>query len=189
MGGGETVLIAEARVATDRSSRYLVQLCRHVNLVARANPQMQAHVEWSDDSGVIRFGWGRCTLRAEPGVLTLRAEATDEASLHQLEQRVARRLEQVGRRDRLTVTWAAPQPGGEEPPTQPPGAAEDTRDTHMTDQPRRPDPSDDSWLRYDDESSTGIPHWVKVVGIIVALVALLVVIMLLVGGGHSPRRH
>jgi hypothetical protein len=69
------MLIAEARVATERSSRYLVQLCRHVNLVARANPQMQAHVEWSDDRGVISFGRGRCTLRADPGVLTLHAEA------------------------------------------------------------------------------------------------------------------
>ncbi len=58
----------------------------------------------------------------------------------------------------------------------------------MTDRPRRPEPSD-SWMRYDDESSTGIPRWVKVIGIILAVVALLAVIMLLVGGGHSPRRH
>ena len=105
------MLIAEARVETERSSRYLVQLCRHVDLVAQAHPQMQAHVEWSDDRGVISFGWGRCTLRAEPGVLILRAEAPDEESLHQLEQRVADRLEQVGRRDHLTVTWPAPRDG------------------------------------------------------------------------------
>jgi hypothetical protein len=44
-------------------------------------------------------------------------------------------------------------------------------------------------MRYEDESSTRIPRWVKVVGIILAVVALLAVIMLLVGGGHSPRRH
>jgi hypothetical protein len=114
------MLIAEATVETERSSRYLVQLCRHVDLVAQAHPQMQAHVEWSDDRGVISFGWGRCTLRAEPGVLTLRAEAPDEESLHQLEQRVADRLEQVGRRDHLTVTWAAPQDGDGQLPSQPP---------------------------------------------------------------------
>jgi len=59
----------------------------------------------------------------------------------------------------------------------------------MTDRPRRPESSDDRWMRYEDESSTGIPRWLKVVGIILAVVALLVVIMLLVGGGHSPRRH
>lgn len=97
--------IAEARVATDRSSRYLVQLCQHVNLAAQAHPQMRAHAEWSDDQGLISFGSRRCALRADPGGLTLRAEAPDEKGLHELEQRVADRLLQVGRRDHLTVTW------------------------------------------------------------------------------------
>ena len=123
------MLIAEARVATERSRRYLVQLCRHVNLVAQTHPQMQAHVEWSDNRGVISFGLGRCTLHADPGVLTLRAEAPDEESLHQLEQRVADRLEQVGRRDRLTVTWTPPQGAGERLPRRPPGATEDNERT------------------------------------------------------------
>jgi hypothetical protein len=121
------MLVAEARVATERSRRYLVQLCRHVDFVAKANPQMQAHVEWSDNSGVISFGWGRCTLRADPGVLSLRAEAPDEESLQQLEQRVADRLEQVGRRDRLTVTWTPPEGAGEQPSRQLPGATKDMR--------------------------------------------------------------
>ena len=106
------MLIAEASVATERSGRYLVQLCRHVTKVGRAHPQLQAHVEWSDDRGVISFEWGRCTLRADPGVLTLRAEAPDEESLQRLERRVADRLEQVGRRDRLTVTWTPPRGAG-----------------------------------------------------------------------------
>jgi hypothetical protein len=118
------VLIAEASVATERSSRYLVQLCRHVSLAAQAHPQMQAQVEWSGDRGVISFLWGRCSLRADPGVLALRAEAPDEESLHQIEQRVADRLEQVGRRDRLTVMWTPPRGAGEEP-TRPTGVAED----------------------------------------------------------------
>ena len=113
------MLIAEATVATDRASRYLVQLCRHVKLAAQRNPLMQAHVEWSDDRGLISFGWGQCTLRADPGVLTLRAEAPDREGLHQLEQRVAARLEQVGRRDRLMVTWAPPQRVGERLPSSP----------------------------------------------------------------------
>jgi hypothetical protein len=118
------MLTAEARVNTERSTRYLVQLCRHVHLVAQRHPQLQAHVEWSDDRGVISFGWGRCTLRADPGVLTLRAEAPDEERLHQLQQRVADRLEQVGRRDRLTVTWTPPRGAGAQPPSQPVGATE-----------------------------------------------------------------
>lgn len=127
------MLIAEASVVTERSSRYLVQLCRHLNLVAKTHPQMQAHVEWSDDRGVISLRSGRCTLRAEPGVLTLRAEAADEESLHQLEQRVADRIEQVGRRDRLTVTWTQLRGVGEQLPGQPSGA-EDQQKTNRRDQ-------------------------------------------------------
>jgi len=122
------MLIAQARVATERSSRYLVQLCRHLNLVAQKHPQMQAHVEWSDDRGVISFGWGRCTLRADPGVLTLCAEAPDEEGLHQLERRVADRLEQVGRRDHLTVTWTPPKGAAEQLPRTPQGATEENAD-------------------------------------------------------------
>jgi hypothetical protein len=99
------MLIAEALVETERSSRYLVQLCQHLDKVGRAQPQMQAHVEWSDDRAVVGFDGGRCTLRALPGVLTLRAEARDQDTLHRLQQRIADRLKQVGRRDHLTVTW------------------------------------------------------------------------------------
>jgi hypothetical protein len=107
------MLIAEARVETERSSRYLVQLCRHVDKAAQVRPQMQAHVEWSDDRGVISFSWGRCTLQAAPGLLTLRAEASDEEGLRRIENRVADRLERFGRRDQLTVTWTPPH-GAEE---------------------------------------------------------------------------
>jgi hypothetical protein len=113
------MLIAEARVETERSSRYLAQLCRHVNKASQASPQMQAHVEWSDDRGEISFGWGRCTLRADPGVLTLRAEAPDEESLRRLQDRVSERLQRFGRRDNLTVTWTTPHGVSKPPPTQP----------------------------------------------------------------------
>ena len=110
------MLIAEASVETERSGRYLVQLCQHVDAITQRHPQMRAHVEWSDDHGLIDFGWARCALRAEPGVLWLRAEAPDEDSLHQIERQVAERLEQVGRRDRLTVAWAAAHGAAEQPP-------------------------------------------------------------------------
>lgn len=42
------------------------------------------------------------------------------------------------------------------------------------------------------ERETGIPRWVKVLGIIAAVVALLMVAMMLLlndGGGHGPARH
>ena len=122
------MLVAEARVDTERAGRYLVQLCQHVHLVAQQNPQMQAHAEWSDDRGMISFGRGRCTLRAEPGGLSLRAEAPDADTLRQLQQRIAGRLEQVGRRDGLTVTWAPPHSAAgqfPDPAEDPKGHADD----------------------------------------------------------------
>ena len=37
---------------------------------------------------------------------------------------------------------------------------------------------------------TGMPRWVKVLGIVVAVVVLLVVALMFVGGGeHGPGRH
>jgi hypothetical protein len=119
--------IAEALVETDRASRYLVQLCQHANQMGQHHwprarggghvPPTVEHVESSDTHGVISFGEGRCVLQAAAGVLTLRAEAADKDSLRKLQDRIAHRLETMGRRDQLTVTWhssdvAAAAPGG-----------------------------------------------------------------------------
>ena len=111
------MLTAEACVETDRCSRYLDQLCRHVSKVAEVHPQMQARVEWSDEQGEITFAWGgRCSLGAERGFLSLRAEAPDEDSLRRVQDRLTERLERFWRRDQVTVTWtslhgaAEPQP-------------------------------------------------------------------------------
>jgi hypothetical protein len=42
----------------------------------------------------------------------------------------------------------------------------------------------------DRGSHPGMPRWVKVAGIILAvLVLLLIVVLLISGGGHGPRRH
>lgn len=43
----------------------------------------------------------------------------------------------------------------------------------------------------DREKTTGVPRWVKVLLIVVAIVALLIVAMLLlgIGGEHGPSRH
>lgn len=110
---------SEAHVQTERPSRYLVQLCRHVDQMGRnlfhrprshftgaahAPPEVQ-HVEWSETHGTVTFGWGRCTMQTAPDLLTLRAEATDEENLRRIQDLVAGRLERIGRRDHLTVIW------------------------------------------------------------------------------------
>jgi hypothetical protein len=57
--------------------------------------------------GTIDFGWGRCTLRATAGTLTLYAEAGDPQRLQQIQDGISARLQRIGRRDQLTVTWTA----------------------------------------------------------------------------------
>jgi hypothetical protein len=118
---------AEAHVKTDDPSRYLTQLCRHAQQVHRVRhrphnhggdgqPPKVQHVECSETSGIISFGWGQCTMQATPGTLTLRAEASDEESLQRVQDIVARDIERFGKRNQLTVSWqraSAPsaQPG------------------------------------------------------------------------------
>jgi hypothetical protein len=62
-------------------------------------------------------------------------------------------------------------------------------EAHMADPPRSPDTGDHPDVAPDRGSTTGTPRWVKVFGIIAAVLVLLVVIMLLTGGNHGPSRH
>lgn len=113
------MLTAEARVATDRASRYLTQLCQHLGrmrsnhgpfLHARHQPPTVQNVEWNGSSGEMRFENGQCTLEAHTDALVLRLTAIDEASLHALQQAITHRIATIGRRENLTVQWV---PSGE----------------------------------------------------------------------------
>ncbi len=111
---------SQAHVPTHRASRYLAQLCKHGGQMSRITfhqprphgasgaPPVPEHTDWSDTDGVIDFGWGRCSLHASDRDLTLLAEAEDQQQLQRIQDGVARRLERIGRRDRLTVTWQTP---------------------------------------------------------------------------------
>jgi hypothetical protein len=111
----------EARIATDRASRYLAQLCSHLNHMsgmrhqppaghnAGHNPPKVERVDHSDTDGTIRFTHGVCTLRATADTLTLRLDAADDETLHRLQNGLAGRIEKIGRRDQLTVTWSQPE--------------------------------------------------------------------------------
>ncbi|MFF4728747.1 DUF2218 domain-containing protein [Streptomyces mirabilis] len=119
------MLTSEARVETERPSRYLVQLCKHFDNKGRhlghrprahnagdaeALREMQAvaaqaQVEWSEIQGNVSLPWGRCALRADAGALTVHVEADDEASLGRLQELVAGHIERFGRREELKVTW------------------------------------------------------------------------------------
>jgi len=111
------MLTAEAHVQTEHPDRYLVQLCRHAQQVHRLRhrprhdragahpPPKVEHVEWSQTRGTVDLGWGRCTMQVSGNLLTLRAEATDEEKLQQVQDIVSRDIERFGSRDHLTVSW------------------------------------------------------------------------------------
>ena len=103
--------VSHARVRTGRAPRYLTQLREHTSRM-RTITHRQRHAapmpqpaESSGTGSVIDFGWGRCTLQATGDALLLTAEADDPRQLQRLEDALTARLQQIGRRDRLTVTW------------------------------------------------------------------------------------
>ncbi len=117
------MLTAEAQVETERASRYLTQICQHVQSIyskrGRLSPgrgkRLAGHaqgrsgepprVEWTDTLGTVSFDDAAITLKADPGALILRAEAGSEESLQHAQELVTGLLARFGRRDRLTVTW------------------------------------------------------------------------------------
>jgi len=133
------MLTSEAHVETERPSRYLVQLCRHISQMGRplghrprahggdtqSPPEVQ-HIEWTETYGTARLSWGQWTMQAAPGTLTLRAEAADEKDLQRIQDLVAGRLEKIGRRDHLAVAWQR----SEAPSVQPDEAGE-ADDPHL----------------------------------------------------------
>ena len=110
---------AEAWIRTDRAARYLAQLCGHASQLGR-DDHSQGHgddraprpvrVDRDDTDGVMVFDRGRCTLRATDRELVLAAEAEDGETLRLIQDALAARLELIGRRDGLTVTWGSAPP-------------------------------------------------------------------------------
>jgi len=70
-------------------------------------PDIQ-QVEWSDTHGILDLGWGRCSMQADPGALTVRVEAADEESLRRVQGLITRNLERFGRREHLKLNWQRP---------------------------------------------------------------------------------
>lgn len=118
---------AEARVETDRASRYLDQLCRHIQQMGHhphyrpgggAHRPPQVHgVEWSDTQGSVRLSLGLWTLQATPDALMVRIEADSEEDLQRMRDLITGRIEKIGRRDHLTVAWQQSAAPSESPGT------------------------------------------------------------------------
>jgi len=126
--------ILQAQIQTERATRFLVQFCQHAGAMgggghtprlhlhaAMARREMQVTADWSDTSGTVTFHpWGRCTLTADGGTLTVRIDASDVDGMTQIRDVIDRDLQRFSRRDPLVVTWqdlgdAAARPGEQEP--------------------------------------------------------------------------
>src|SRR3954470_16881509 len=101
---------SNARVATEKPTPYMKQLCKHFG--------HKVDVAFDDEHGTIQLAGGRCELDArEPGVLQMRARAEDPESLAHVQQVIGRHLERFGRRDELSVSrsqradWGRDDPG------------------------------------------------------------------------------
>jgi hypothetical protein len=109
----------EARLATDRPSRYLEQFCRHASVMGdgagrthRGRPHaperspLSARAEWSQTRGVVTFNsTGRCTLTTGTGVLIVRIEADDADGLRLIQCVVTDDFARFGRREGVTLDW------------------------------------------------------------------------------------
>jgi hypothetical protein len=106
---------AAAHIETDHPSRYLVHLCQHATKVSHKLRLLHAQagaerpevldVEWTDTDATLTLNWGTCTLHAGGNMLTVHAEAADEAALKRVQDIITADLERFGRRDHLTVNW------------------------------------------------------------------------------------
>lgn len=121
---------AEARIGTERASRYLAQLCQHVTSINASGPAIFGHrrrhgpegaaqhagtpprAEWTETHGTISFPGATITLRATADALILRASAESQQDLQRAQELVGGHLARFGRRDQLTVAWRPLDPPG-----------------------------------------------------------------------------
>jgi hypothetical protein len=114
---------AEARVETERASRYLAQLCQHASSINAKGPAVRRHrrrhrpghaappagapprAEWTETHGTLTFPGGTVTLQATPDALIVRADAGTGPDLRRVQELVGGHLARFGRRDQLTVAW------------------------------------------------------------------------------------
>lgn len=107
-----------ARVAVERPTTYLRQLCEHFADERQRHSAQEFEVTFDDQNGFIDFApvvSGSCRLYArQERVLVVEASGNDQAALERVQRIVTKHLERFGRRDGLTVEWG---PASEPPST------------------------------------------------------------------------
>ncbi|MDB5598008.1 MAG: transcriptional regulator, PadR family protein [Xanthobacteraceae bacterium] len=94
-----TMLHSIARIESERASIYLQQLCKHF--------AHKAPVEFTSEKGQITFSSGICRLEAKDSVLTLMADAEDEARMTKLQEVVEKHLIRFAFREPHKIEWHA----------------------------------------------------------------------------------
>jgi hypothetical protein len=100
--GVPETLTARADVPTDAPARYAKQLVSHLGR------KVEFTTDGARSTAIIAGGTG--VIEVGEGVLTLRAEASDDETLDRVQDVLGRHLERFGQRNELTVVWTADQP-------------------------------------------------------------------------------
>jgi hypothetical protein len=115
--GTTSTHLAEARIPTTRGARYLTQLCDHLAEMSHGGHSAHVHhdgdgglplvrqIERTDRRAEIEFDRGRCVLTASADALKVQVQAENPDSIARGQELIGRRIETIGRRDHLNVTW------------------------------------------------------------------------------------
>jgi hypothetical protein len=114
------MLMVEAHIETEQSSRYLVRLCTHAASMGRAQGhgprvhvneansrgEVDVQAKCSDTRGTVTFSpWGRCEIAATTSALVLRIEASDEEYLQRIQDIVTSDLDRFSGSEKLAIRW------------------------------------------------------------------------------------
>jgi hypothetical protein len=103
------MLASTARVATQRPTHYLKQICAHFADERQRHSAQEFEVTFDDDEGYVNFApvvSGTCRLDArQKDVLVVEVSGSDQAALERVQRIVTRHLERFTRRNGFTVEW------------------------------------------------------------------------------------
>jgi NADPH-dependent ferric siderophore reductase len=91
-------LLAEARVRSSSAQGDIVRLCE---AIAKNDPRAVCRPE----AGRAEFPWGLATMRAEPDLLVINAEAADEEALATVKFVMAIRLDEIAAHEKPQIVW------------------------------------------------------------------------------------
>lgn len=88
---------AQTRIQTDRASRYLKALCNHFSRKVSA--------QYSDNEGVVQFGFADCEMVADDHSLKITVEADNTENFERVKYIIHEHLQQFTSDNNLVVIW------------------------------------------------------------------------------------